>query len=40
MANCIPFNWDENLNNLPEEGWDRALLKRFEDDSNNKKPNL
>ncbi|WP_434631891.1 GNAT family N-acetyltransferase [Thermoanaerobacterium thermosaccharolyticum] len=40
FANCIPFYWDEDLDNLPEEGWDWALLKGFEDNSNNKKPNI
>ncbi|SHJ20545.1 GNAT family N-acetyltransferase [Lutispora thermophila] len=40
FANAIPFYWDEDLGNLPEEGWDWALLKGFEDNSNNKNPNV
>ncbi|AEE95930.1 hypothetical protein [Mahella australiensis] len=40
FANSIPFCWCESLENLPEEGWDWALLKGFEDKSNNKKPNI
>lgn len=38
--NTIPFYWDGDLDNLPEEGWDWSLLKGFEDSSNNKKPNV
>jgi GNAT superfamily N-acetyltransferase len=40
MANSIPFYWDDKLENLPEEGWDWAMLKGFEDNSHKKEPNI
>lgn len=39
MANCIPFYWGGAVEDLPEEGWDWAMLKGCEDNSLKEKPN-
>jgi len=31
IGNTIPLNWNKNLDDLPEEGWDWALEKGFRD---------
>ena len=40
IGNSIPLHWDDNLKNLPEEGWDWAIVKGFKDKEKNIKPNL
>jgi len=40
IGNSIPLSWNDELENLPEEGWDWALEKGFKDKKKNIKPNL
>jgi len=40
IANSIPLRWDEDVNHLPDEGWDWALTKGLDDHSHSLKPNL
>lgn len=40
VANSIPVFWNEDLQKLPEEGWDWALEKGFKDKKAGRKPNL
>lgn len=40
MANSLPFCWDGNLSELPEEGWDWVFLKAIEDHTNGVMPNI
>ncbi|MDO9577247.1 MAG: GNAT family N-acetyltransferase [Candidatus Cloacimonadales bacterium] len=40
IGNSIPIFWNDKLENLPEEGWDWALKKGFEDLEVGIKPNL
>jgi GNAT superfamily N-acetyltransferase len=40
IANCIPLYWNDTLCNLPEEGWDWALQKGFQDYFADKKSNM
>ena len=39
IANSIPFRWNDDLEYLPEQGWDWAFEKGVEDFKNNIKPN-
>lgn len=34
MGNSLPFNWNETLEELPEEGWDWVFLKAVDDHNN------
>ena len=40
IGNSIPLFWNDKLENLPEEGWDWAIVKGFKDKEKNIKPNL
>ncbi len=40
IGNSIPLFWNEKLENLPEEGWNWAIVKGFKDKEKNIKPNL
>lgn len=40
IGNSIPIYWNDELENLPEEGWDWALKKGFDDLKAGIKPNL
>lgn len=40
IANSIPLHWDLPVEELPEEGWDWAILKGVEDYKNGTKPNV
>lgn len=40
IANSIPLRWDLPIEELPEEGWDWAILKGVEDYKNDIKPNV
>jgi len=40
IGNSIPLCWNDKLENLPEEGWDWAIVKGFKDEEKNIKPNL
>ncbi len=40
IGNSIPLFWDKPLEDLPEEGWDWALQKGFDDKKQNIQPNL
>ncbi|MEA2096068.1 MAG: GNAT family N-acetyltransferase [Candidatus Cloacimonadota bacterium] len=40
IGNSIPIYWKDKLENLPEEGWDWALKKGFDDSKTGIKPNL
>ncbi len=40
IGNSIPIFWKDKLENLPEEGWDWAIVKGFKDKEKNIKPNL
>lgn len=40
IANSIPLHWDLPVEELPEEGWDWAILKGVEDYKNGLKPNV
>jgi len=39
LQNSIPFRWNDDLEYLPEQGWDWAFEKGVEDFRNNIKPN-
>lgn len=40
MANSLPFNWEQPLEELPEGGWDWVFVKAVEDHKNGVVPNL
>jgi GNAT superfamily N-acetyltransferase len=40
IGNSIPLYWNDELENLPDEGWDWALEKGFKDKQKKIKPNL
>ena len=40
IGNSIPIYWKDELDNLPDEGWDWALKKGFDDLKVSIKPNL
>jgi GNAT superfamily N-acetyltransferase len=40
MGNSLPFYWDHELSELPEEGWDWVFLKAIEDHKNGVTPNI
>lgn len=40
IGNCIPFQWHKSLDHLPDEGWDWAVLKGFQDASKKRKLNI
>jgi hypothetical protein len=40
IANSIPLLWGERLEDLPDEGWDWALLKGLDDLAHGRTPNL
>lgn len=40
IGNCIPISWKGKLDDLPDEGWDWALKKGFDDLKDGIKPNL
>lgn len=40
IGNCIPIFWKEKLEELPDEGWDWALKKGFDDLKEGIEPNL
>jgi GNAT superfamily N-acetyltransferase len=40
MGNSLPFCWDKDLSDLPEEGWDWVFLKAIEDHKNGAMPNI
>ncbi len=40
IGNSIPICWNDELGNLPDEGWDWAIEKGFKDKEKNIKPNL
>ncbi|MEL6723064.1 MAG: GNAT family N-acetyltransferase [Pseudomonadota bacterium] len=39
QANCLPLAWENDFNQLPDEGCDWALAKGFEDHEQNRQPN-
>jgi GNAT superfamily N-acetyltransferase len=40
MGNSLPFCWDKDLADLPEEGWDWVFLKAIDDHKNGSTPNI
>ena len=40
MGNSLPFCWDKDVSDLPEEGWDWVFLKAIEDHKNGSTPNI
>ena len=40
IGNSIPLFWNDKLENLPDKGWDWAIVKGFKDKEKNIKPNL
>jgi len=40
MGHSMPFRWDHDLKDLPEEGWDWVLQKAVEDDKKGVEPNV
>ena len=40
MGNSLPFYWDGELSELPEQGWDWVFLKAIEDHKNGVTPNI
>ncbi len=40
VANSIPISWQNSWQNLPDQGWDWALEKGFEDRKKGKKANI
>ncbi len=40
IGNAIPLRWDQDLEKLPETGWDWALEKGFKDHTQKLQPNL
>ena len=40
MGNSLPFQWDKELSDLPEGGWDWVFIKAVEDHRNGIKPNI
>jgi GNAT superfamily N-acetyltransferase len=40
MGNSLPFHWDKDVSELPEEGWDWVFLKAVEDHKNGIAPNI
>ena len=40
MGNSLPFQWDKELSDLPEGGWDWVFIKAVEDHKNSIKPNI
>jgi len=40
VGNCIPISWKGKLEDLPDEGWDWALKRGFDDLKADLKPNL
>lgn len=39
IANCLPYFWDKEFEDLPEKGWDWVFVKGINDKLNNIKPN-
>jgi hypothetical protein len=40
MGHSMPFRWDRDLTDLPEEGWDWVFQQAVEDDKNGVQPNI
>ena len=40
IANSIPLRWDGKLDDLPEDGWDWAIVKGLDDLAQGRAPNL
>ena len=40
MGHSLPFRWDHDLADLPEEGWDWVIQQAVADDRNGAQPNL
>ena len=40
MGNCIPFCWDDEISNLPDDGWDWVMEKGVDDYKAGLKPNI
>ena len=40
MANSLPIRWEQDLSELPEQGWDWVFLKAIEDHKNGISPNI
>jgi GNAT superfamily N-acetyltransferase len=40
LANSVPLVWDGSIDDLPDEGWDWALIQSAHDRSKGKKPNI
>jgi GNAT superfamily N-acetyltransferase len=40
MGNSLPFQWDKELPDLPEGGWDWVFIKAVEDHKDGIKPNI
>ena len=40
IANSIPFRWENDIDTLPDEGWDWVLQKGIEDYENHSVPNM
>lgn len=40
IVNSIPFQWDESIEDLPDDGWDWVMTKGFEDFETGRTPNL
>jgi GNAT superfamily N-acetyltransferase len=40
IANSVPFFWDSSMNELPDDGWDWALIKSASDHADGLQPNM
>jgi GNAT superfamily N-acetyltransferase len=40
MGNSLPFHWEADLSELPEQGWDWVFLRAVEDHKNGVVPNI
>jgi len=40
VGHSLPFRWDQELADLPEEGWDWIIEKAVQDDKNGVAPNI
>lgn len=40
VGHSLPFRWDQELADLPEEGWDWVIEKAVQDDKNGVEPNI
>jgi len=40
IGHSLPFRWEEELSNLPENGWDWVIQKAVQDHKNSLEPNM